>query len=196
MDVSDERGPGGTAPGGARPDPRDARVVESQLGRPPRGSWRVAARCPSGRPLVIAVSPRLGDGSPFPTALWLTCPRLAASVSARESAGAAARWSAQLRSEPLLAKRALAADAEYRVLRASLAPGDDPCVTVGVAGQADPLAVKCLHARVAAALCGIEDPVGIGVLCELEDGGVASECDELRCADPGAPHDAEPGVAG
>ena len=183
-----EGDPAGTVPGEATaPDPRDVRVVESQLGRPPRGSWRVAARCPSGQPLVIAVSPRLGDGSPFPTALWLTCPRLSALVSDRESAGAAARWSAQLRSEPLLAKRALAADAEYRVLRASLAVGEDPCPAVGMAGQADPLAVKCLHARVAAALCGIEDPVGIGVLCELEDGGVAPTCDEPRCADAGTP---------
>lgn len=196
MDSPEIRDEAGNLSGDTTPDSRDARVVERQLGRPPRGSWRVAARCPSGQPLVIAVSPRLGDGSPFPTALWLTCPRLAALVSDRESAGAAARWSAQLRSEPLLAKRALAADAEYRAMRASLAAGEDPCVTVGVAGQADPLAVKCLHARVAAALCGIEDPVGIGVLCELENGGVASDCDDPRCADAGAPHGAKPGVTG
>jgi hypothetical protein len=196
MKPSDDRDAARSLPGGAPPDQVDTRVVEGQLGRPPRGAWRVAARCPSGRPLVIAVSPRLGDGSPFPTALWLTCPRLSGLVSDRESAGAAARWSAQLRSEPLLAKRALAADAEYRSLRASLSPGDDPCLTVGVAGQADPLAVKCLHARVAAALCGIEDPVGIGVLCELEDGGVAPECADPRCADRGGPDGAERGSTG
>lgn len=192
MSGSDTADPGPQRSSVSEPDATDRRVVESQLGRPPRGRWWVAVRCSLGRPLVIAVSPRLGDGSPFPTALWLTCPRLVGLVSDRESAGAAARWSAQLRSEPLLAKRAVAADAAFRVLRASFGDGDDPCRGVGIAGQADPLAVKCLHARVALALCGIEDPVGIGVLCELEDGGLARECDEPRCADPEVLRAAEP----
>jgi exopolyphosphatase/guanosine-5'-triphosphate,3'-diphosphate pyrophosphatase len=130
---------------------------------------------------VIAVAPRLEDGSPFPTALWLTCPRLVALVSERESAGAAARWGAQLRSDAGLAGRARSADAAYRAFRGSLSDGPDPCAAVGLAGQADPLAVKCLHARVAAALGGIDDPVGIGILREPEAGGVPASCDDARC---------------
>ncbi len=131
--------------------------------------------------MVIAVAPRLGTGAPFPTALWLTCPKLAALVSDRESAGATAWWSARLRSDPLSAERAGRADHAYRVFRASLGDEDDPCGDVGVAGQSDPLAVKCLHARVAAALCGIDDPAGKGLLLELEGAWGDSACDEVRC---------------
>jgi hypothetical protein len=50
-----------------------------------------------------------------------------------------------------------------------------------VAGQADPLAVKCLHARVAAALAGIADPVGEGVLKQLADRNVLPVCVPAVC---------------
>ncbi|HEY5506960.1 MAG TPA: DUF501 domain-containing protein, partial [Coriobacteriia bacterium] len=43
-------------------------------------------RCERGAPAVIAVAPRLADGTPFPTAFWLTCPRLVEAVGALESA--------------------------------------------------------------------------------------------------------------
>jgi uncharacterized protein len=186
----DLSGVGAPAPAGPRAgtvDPRDRAVVERQLGRPPRGEWRVQVRCPSNAPLVIAVAPRLEDGRRFPTAMWLTCPRVAGLVSDKESSGAAARWSARLVSDPELAERARAADAAYRTFRASLADDADPCASVGMAGQSDPLAVKCLHARVAAALCGIDDPVGLGVLSGIEGGGLGAGCDDARCEDRDAP---------
>ncbi|MDO8915906.1 MAG: DUF501 domain-containing protein [Coriobacteriia bacterium] len=160
---------------------RDAADVERQIGRPPRGRWRVALRCSYGRPRVIEVAPVLEDGSPFPTTLWLTCPWLAGAVSDVESLGRAAEWAGMLSADPDLAAAAGAADDDYRRLRASLADGADPCAGVGTAGQADPLAVKCLHARVAAALGGIADPVGLGVLASLGQDGFAAECPERRC---------------
>jgi len=166
----------------------DRAVVERQLGRPPRGDWRVAVRCPDGRPMVILVPPALNGGVPFPTALWLTCPRLSRAVADSESMGGSARWAGALRTDPRLAGRALAADAAYRALRASIASGPDPCAEVGIAGQADPLAVKCLHARVAAALYGIDDPVGVGVLAEVGESGTAAPgCRESGCASTDAP---------
>jgi hypothetical protein len=161
---------------------RDADVVERQIGRPPRGQWRVVVRCIYGHPRVIEVSPLLEDGSPFPTTLWLTCPWLAALVSASESDGHTAEWTVRLATDPDLAVTARSADDAYRRLRSSLADGEDPCATVGIAGQADPLAVKCLHARVAAALAGLTDPVGLGVLAALEGTGLSSECPDRRCA--------------
>jgi len=69
-----------------------------------------------------------------------------------------------------------AADAEYRQRRAACAGGDDPCAAVGIAGQRDPLATKCLHAHVAAAAAGIDDPVGAALLDEGP-----RECPDDRC---------------
>lgn len=140
--------------------PDDAAAVASQLGRSPRGSWSVVARCHHGLPAAIAVAPRLEDGSPFPTTFWLTCPLLVQAAGAAESAGEHARYAKRISAEADLASAALAADARYRSARADLGGGEDPCGAVGVAGQRDPLAVKCLHARVAAALAGIPDPIG------------------------------------
>ncbi len=65
----------------------DRTLVAQQLGRPPRAMRAVAFRCPSGHPAVIQTSPRLADGTPFPTLYYLTCPRLTASVSRLEASG-------------------------------------------------------------------------------------------------------------
>ena len=54
--------------------PDDVAVVAAQLGRQPRAMRRVAAHCPCGLPDVVETSPRLPDGSPFPTLFYLTCP--------------------------------------------------------------------------------------------------------------------------
>lgn len=161
-----------------RPD--DRTVVASQLGRPPRGRWRVASRCPGGSPVVIAVAPLLEDGSPFPTTFWLTCPRLVAAVHDLESAGDSARFAQRAAREADLAAALLEADTAYRVARRVEGGGTDPCETVGVAGQTDPLAVKCLHARLAAHLAGVTDPIGAAVAGTLS-GILAGACTDGRC---------------
>lgn len=169
----------------------DARTVRSQIGREPRGRWGVAERCSFGRPAVIAVGPLLNDGTPFPTAFWLTCPWLAAAVSDLESAGGCSAWAGRITEDPGFAEEVAAADARYRSARAALSGGADPCAPVGVAGQVDPLAVKCLHARVAAQLAAVEDPVGAGVLAALAAEGSCAECPDDRCR----PASAAPDVA-
>jgi hypothetical protein len=75
----------------------------------------------------------------------------------------------------------LAADAEYRKRRAAAAGGRDPVPTRGIAGQSDPLATKCLHAHVANALAGIDDPVGLEVLASLQE--VVCPNDQCAAAD-------------
>jgi hypothetical protein len=74
-----------------------------------------------------------------------------------------------------------AADTAYREARAAESAGGDACAGVGIAGQRDPLATKCLHAHVAAALSGIDDPVGRGVL-----EAIAPECCDGRCSVEGS----------
>jgi uncharacterized protein len=156
----------------------DAAIVARQLGRAPRGPWRVAVHCTHGCPAVLAVAPTLDDGTPFPTTYWLACPHLCGQAAAAESAGEAARWSARAMEDPALIVSLHAADAVYRAARAIEGGGVDPCDGVGVAGQADPLAAKCLHARIAAAVAGLPDPIGQDLLSR-----VPRECGDARCAD-------------
>lgn len=144
--------------------PADVQVLNVQLGRVPRGSWQVVSRCVHGRPTSIMTSPLLEDGTPFPTLYWLTCPWLSAYVDGLESSGVASEWRARLAEDPVLAARMRDADGAYRDARARAAGGTDPCGSVGIAGQRDPLATKCIHAHVAAALAGIGDPIGEDVV--------------------------------
>jgi hypothetical protein len=131
---------------------------------------------------VIAVSPVLETGEFFPTTFWLTCPWLVAVVSDLESKGAAAAWTAVFASDARAAAAAVATDLAYRAARTALGGGADPCSSVGVAGQADPLMVKCVHARVAASLAGVGDPAGDRVLADLAADGVPAECPDARCS--------------
>jgi hypothetical protein len=129
---------------------------------------------------VIAVAPVLEDGSLFPTTFWLTCPRLVEAVGVLESAGEGARSARRIARSARLALAAAAADVAYREARRSEGGGVDPCAGVGVAGQRDPLTVKCLHARLAAHLAGIADPVGAEVAAALA-GAVDTGCVDSRC---------------
>lgn len=161
----------------SRPECEGA-VVAAQLGREPRPPWRVQARCRFGYPTVIVSPSRLDDGTPFPTWAWLTCPFVAARVAAVESAGGTGKWAELARSDAGLAAALRRADDATRAARTAESGGEDACGDVGLAGQRDPLGVKCLHAHVALSLAGIADPIGEAVLAE-----VGAECDDERCSE-------------
>ena len=74
-------------------------IIARQLGRPPRALVAVAHRCPCGQPDVVETSPRLEDGTPFPTLYYLTCPRATAAASRLESAGRMREWQDELGDE-------------------------------------------------------------------------------------------------
>ncbi|MCE5202798.1 MAG: DUF501 domain-containing protein [Actinomycetia bacterium] len=156
----------------------DGRIVAWQLGRPPREPWRVCVRCDFGYPQVIASPSRLDDGTPFPTLFYLTCPYLVAEASALEAAGASKQWAERLRADESLARAMRVADTAYREARASESGGVDACADVGIAGQRDPLGTKCLHAHTAAALAGINDPVGRDVVASA-----GARCNDARCSE-------------
>jgi hypothetical protein len=153
-------------------------VVARQLGRTPRGRWRPVAHCAFGFPSCIATSPVLGEGEVFPTLFYLTCPHLNTRVSALESAGAIEVWRSRIAGDPELAARLRRADEAYREARAAENGGVDPTPDVGIAGQRDACATKCLHAHVAAFLARIDDPVGEAVLAE-----VVAECPDRLCGE-------------
>ncbi|HVV18730.1 MAG TPA: DUF501 domain-containing protein [Pseudonocardiaceae bacterium] len=131
----------------------DRAAVAAQLGREPRGMLAVAARCPSGHPAVVTTSPRLPDGTPFPTLYYLTCPRLASLVSRLEAAGVMKEMQARLGLDPELA------DAYHRAHESYLAERDAiESLGTQVTAGGMPERVKCLHALLAHSLA-----VGPGV---------------------------------
>ncbi len=145
--------------------PEDMLTVEAQLGRPPRGAVGVAHRCPCGRPDVVATRPRLGDGSPFPTTFYLTCPRAAAACSTLESNGVMAAMAARLAEDEDLARAYAMAHEAYLAARRAIGgetgDGDVPEIA-GVSAGGMPDRVKCLHALLAHALAaeGGVNPLG------------------------------------
>jgi hypothetical protein len=129
--------------------PEDLAVVAAQLGRPPRGTRAVAHRCPCGLPDVVQTSPRLADGTPFPTLYYLTCPRAVAACGRLESAGLMREMTDRLGTDPELAERYRAAHEGYLADRAAIAEVPE---IAGVSAGGMPGRVKCLHVHLAHAL--------------------------------------------
>jgi len=127
----------------------DAAAVTAQLQRPPRGVAAVAFRCPCGNPAVVATTPRLADGTPFPTTYYLTCPRATAACSTLESQGVMAEMTARLTSDDDLANAYRRAHESYLSDRNAL--GDVPEIA-GISAGGMPDRVKCLHVLVGHAL--------------------------------------------
>jgi hypothetical protein len=127
----------------------DLAAVAEQLGRRPRGTRAVAHRCPCGLPDVVETTPRLPDGTPFPTLFYLTCPRAVAACSRLESAGLMREMADRLGADPGLAAGYRAAHEDY--LRRREAVGHVPEIA-GVSAGGMPGRVKCLHVHLGHAL--------------------------------------------
>ena len=101
-------------------DQRDIDVVEAQLGRRPRGTRAVAHRCPCGNPDVVETSPRLPDGTPFPTLYYLTCPRATGAVGTLEAGGMMRDMTERLASDEELRAGYRAAHERYLARRTAV----------------------------------------------------------------------------
>ncbi len=128
-------------------DPADLDAVARQLGREPRGVLEIAYRCPNGEPAVVKTSPRLPDGTPFPTLYYLTHPVLTAAASRLESEGLMRDMTDRLAADPQLAAAYRRAHESYLAERDAIEPlGTD------FSGGGMPDRVKCLHVLIAHAL--------------------------------------------
>jgi uncharacterized protein len=156
-------------------DAADVDVITRQLGRTARGVVEVAHRCPCGQPDVVRTAPRLDDGTPFPTSLYLTCPRAASAIGTLESGGVMREMNERLADDAQLAARYRAAHEDYLRRRAEL--GDVPEIA-GVSAGGMPERVKCLHVLAAHALAagpGV-NPLGDEVLERLPQWWAAGPC--------------------
>ena len=135
----------------------------------------VAHRCPCGNPDVVETSPRLPDGTPFPTLYYLTCPRAAAAIGTLESSGLMREMTDRLREDPELAAAYEAAHRAYLARREELGHVEQ---IDGVSAGGMPNRVKCLHVLVAHSLAagpGV-NPLGDEALAMLGEWWARGAC--------------------
>lgn len=138
--------------------PAERAIVERQLGRPPRGETAVVHRCAFGLPTVTRVHPHLGDGTPFPTTFWLTCPVLRSAVGRLEADGVMVDVNARLEGDARHADAYAAAHERYVEFREALEPDRPLPRGASIGGMPD--YVKCLHVAVAHTLATGDNAVG------------------------------------
>lgn len=129
------------------PSDTELDIVAAQLGRRPRGVLAIAYRTPDGQPAVVMTSPRLPDGTPFPTLHYLTEPRLTAVASRQEGSGLMRRMTVWLAEDPVVAAAYHAAHRSYLAERDAI-----EALGTEVSAGGMPQRVKCLHAVMAHAL--------------------------------------------
>jgi len=169
-----------------QPSPSDLAAVDAQLGRVPRGVAAVAHRCPCGRPDVLTTTPRLPDGTPFPTTFYATCPRLTGAISTLESQGVMAEMTARLEQDPELAQAYAAAHDDYLARRSALGQVFE---IEGISAGGMPSRVKCLHVLVAHSLAvgpGV-NPLGDEALTMLDDWWAGGSCVPDEVGRPAGP---------
>lgn len=157
------------------PDDADRAIVAAQLGREPRAMRAVAHRCPCGNPDVVETSPRLADGTPFPTLYYLTCPRAAGAIGTLESSGLMRAMTQRLDSDEDLADAYRRAHDAYLARREQIGHVEE---IAGISAGGMPTRVKCLHVLVGHALAagrGV-NPLGDEALDALPQWWAAGPC--------------------
>lgn len=152
-------------------------LIGCQLGRTPRAPFRVVDICAYGFPQVIASPSMLEDGARFPNWTYLTCPYLVERAYDAESAGRLEDYRNRAIADERFAASLKGLDDYVRAMRAREGNGVDVCESVGLAGQANPTAIKCLHAHLGYALAGAPDVIGLELLTEF-----GPDCTDGRCS--------------
>lgn len=169
-----------TTPPFPAPTTAELSVVSAQLGRPARGVVGIAARCVCGNPTVVATTPRLPDGTPFPTFYYLTHPAATAAMSTLEAGQVMPELAARLAED---AEVEAAYQAAHRAYLADREQFGHVTEIEGISAGGMPTRVKCLHALAGHALAagpGV-NPVGDEALARS-----SWSPQQCRCDDPGA----------
>jgi hypothetical protein len=168
-----------TTPPFPAPTTAELAVVSAQLGRPARGVVGIAARCVCGNPTVVATTPRLPDGTPFPTFYYLTHPAATAAMSTLEATQVMPELAALLDDDEVAAAYRAAHEA-YLADRGRF--GEVPEID-GISAGGMPTRVKCLHALAGHALAAGPGVNPIGDEALARSAWSPATC---RCDDPGA----------
>ncbi|KQQ03998.1 MULTISPECIES: DUF501 domain-containing protein [unclassified Rathayibacter] len=157
------------------PTERDIAVVSAQLGRPARDVVGISARCVCGNPTVVSTSPRLSDGTPFPTFYYLTHPAATAAISQLEATRVMVEYNELLAGDEELREAYAAAHRAFLADRESI--GSVPEIA-GISSGGMPVRVKCLHALAGHALAagpGV-NPIGDLALARADWSPESCEC--------------------
>jgi hypothetical protein len=159
------------------PTQADLDCIERQLGRTPRDVHAISYRCPCGNPAVVETPPRLGNGEPFPTFYYATCPRLTAAISTLETTGLMGEMNERLVTDPVLAGEYAAAHDDYIASRSALGIEVPEVENISAGGMPD--RVKCLHSLVAHSLSAGEgvNPLGDEALAKLPEWWKTNPCE-------------------
>ncbi len=140
----------------------------------------IAARCVCGNPTVVATTPRLPDGTPFPTFYYLTHPAATAAMSTLEATQVMPELAALLTDDEDVAAAYLAAHEAYLADRGQFGEVSE---IDGISAGGMPTRVKCLHALAGHALAAGPGVNPIGDAALARSSWSPSVC---RCEDPGA----------
>jgi uncharacterized protein len=164
------------------PTALDIAIVSAQLGRPARDVIGISARCVCGAPTVVSTSPRLSDGTPFPTLYYLSHPAATAAVSTLEANGVM----------PVLAELLVetTADAYLAAHESYLADRNGIEFVAeldGISAGGMPTRVKCLHALVAHTLAAGPgmNPIGDLALEQASWSPLVCECADYGLVNTG-----------
>jgi hypothetical protein len=173
----------------ARPPMTDAEaaLAAEMIGRPLRGRSAVAVRCAWGLPAVLRVSPRLEDGTPFPTLFWLSCPLANRAVGTLEASGVMRDLTARLGEDEAMNAHYQAAHLRYVAARNALGEGErqraggrgpepGPQIPGDPSAGGMPGRVKCLHALYGHHLATRDNPVGAWVAEQVEPMSCPAPC--------------------
>jgi uncharacterized protein len=140
----------------------DRSRVAELLGREPAGAFEVVVRDEHGDPVVVQNAAFLDDGTPMPTRYYLVGAELVRAVSRLEAIGGVKAAEAAVDADEVAATHE-----RYAAERDATIAADHqgPRPHGGVGGTRT--GVKCLHAHVAHALAGGNDPVGRWALDRL-----------------------------
>lgn len=155
--------------------PDDFAAVTAQLGREPRSVIEVAHRCSCGQPDVLKTSPRLDDGTPFPTLYYMTCPRATGAIGTLEANNVMTQLADELASDPELAADYARAHEIYLAEREAI---EHVAEISGISAGGMPTRVKCLHVLIGHSLAagpGV-NPLGDRALAMLKDWGLRGPC--------------------
>ena len=159
------------------PTATDLNCIETQLGRTPRDVHAISYRCPCGNPAVVETPPRLGNGEPFPTFFYATCPKLTAAISTLETTGLMGEMNERLAIDAVLSGEYAAAHDDYIAARSALGIDVPEVENISAGGMPD--RVKCLHSLVAHSLSagpGV-NPLGDEALAKLPQWWKSAPCE-------------------
>jgi hypothetical protein len=123
----------------------------------------------------LKTSPRLDDGTPFPTLYYMTCPKATGAIGTLEANGVMKELADAIAADPELAAKYEVAHESYLAEREAIEHVEE---IAGISAGGMPTRVKCLHVLIGHSLAagpGV-NPLGDMALAMLKDWGQTGPC--------------------